>query len=602
MTGLVLTEAGFDPTIIVGGRVRILGTNARLGKGEYLVAEADEYDRSFLELTPVVAVITNVEADHLDTLPRPRRHPGGVRRVRQPRAVLRRRDRLRRRRRASRRVLPRRQAPRRDVRRVAARRTCGARDIRPGPGGDDLRGLGGRDGGCSASSASRLPGRHNVANALAALAVGRELSIPFPNDRRARSRVLGRRPALREEGRARRRARRRRLRAPPDRDRGDARVRAAGLSRTAASSRSSSPTSSRGRGTSRPSSAAPSARSDVALVTDVYPSREKAHSGRHAASSSRRPPGRRATADVVYVPDKIERLSTSSRTLLQPGDLLLTMGAGDVVRLGEEYLGASMADEPLFLRRGRVAAARRRAAARGAIAVVLALGVAVLARRRGCSVGPLFSRRALRDFWQRAGAHRRNSGGARAVPKEEPVDARPRRPLADRLARASLGRARDALQAISRRARDPDRRAAPRRAAGATARRAARSCSTRRPARSLPYDPRADPADYVLVSRRRRAASRSSSPCSKTCAHKRPDYFAALSEIDVLPDGGFGMMDSIFRRPVRVLRRDASEKIARASRGAESHGAAGLGGAGHRPSFRGSNRARWAPGEREIRL
>ena len=67
LTGLVLTEAGFDPTIVVGGRVHILGTNARLGKGEYLVAEADEYDRSFLELTPVVAVITNVEADHLDT-------------------------------------------------------------------------------------------------------------------------------------------------------------------------------------------------------------------------------------------------------------------------------------------------------------------------------------------------------------------------------------------------------------------------------------------------------------------------------------------------------------------------------------------------------
>ena len=67
LTGMVLTEAGFDPTIVVGGQVHILGTNARLGKGDYLVAEADEYDRSFLELTPVVAVITNVEADHLDT-------------------------------------------------------------------------------------------------------------------------------------------------------------------------------------------------------------------------------------------------------------------------------------------------------------------------------------------------------------------------------------------------------------------------------------------------------------------------------------------------------------------------------------------------------
>ncbi len=66
LAGMVLTEAGLDPTIVVGGRVRILGTNARLGKGDFLVAEADEFDRSFLKLTPVVAVITNIEADHLD--------------------------------------------------------------------------------------------------------------------------------------------------------------------------------------------------------------------------------------------------------------------------------------------------------------------------------------------------------------------------------------------------------------------------------------------------------------------------------------------------------------------------------------------------------
>ena len=47
LTGMVLTEAGFDPTIVVGGQVHILGTNARLGQGEYLVAEADEYDGRF---------------------------------------------------------------------------------------------------------------------------------------------------------------------------------------------------------------------------------------------------------------------------------------------------------------------------------------------------------------------------------------------------------------------------------------------------------------------------------------------------------------------------------------------------------------------------
>jgi UDP-N-acetylmuramate--alanine ligase len=67
LVGTVLTEAGLDPTVIVGGRLRLLGTGARLGKSEYLVAEADEFDRSFLRLTPVVSVITNIDRDHLDT-------------------------------------------------------------------------------------------------------------------------------------------------------------------------------------------------------------------------------------------------------------------------------------------------------------------------------------------------------------------------------------------------------------------------------------------------------------------------------------------------------------------------------------------------------
>jgi len=68
MVGLVLTEAGIDPTIIVGGKLSGLGgTNARLGKGEYIVVEADEFDRTFLKLAPVIAAITTLEKEHLDT-------------------------------------------------------------------------------------------------------------------------------------------------------------------------------------------------------------------------------------------------------------------------------------------------------------------------------------------------------------------------------------------------------------------------------------------------------------------------------------------------------------------------------------------------------
>ncbi|RPI72298.1 MAG: UDP-N-acetylmuramate--L-alanine ligase, partial [Ignavibacteriales bacterium] len=68
MVGLTLTEGNIDPTIIVGGKLSGLGgTNARLGKGEFIVVEADEFDRTFLKLTPVVAAITTLESEHLDT-------------------------------------------------------------------------------------------------------------------------------------------------------------------------------------------------------------------------------------------------------------------------------------------------------------------------------------------------------------------------------------------------------------------------------------------------------------------------------------------------------------------------------------------------------
>lgn len=68
MVGLVLTEGKIDPTIIVGGKLSGLGgTNARLGNGEYIVVEADEFDRTFLKLTPTIAAITTLESEHLDT-------------------------------------------------------------------------------------------------------------------------------------------------------------------------------------------------------------------------------------------------------------------------------------------------------------------------------------------------------------------------------------------------------------------------------------------------------------------------------------------------------------------------------------------------------
>ncbi|MDR0674218.1 MAG: UDP-N-acetylmuramate--L-alanine ligase [Zoogloeaceae bacterium] len=63
----ILAEAGLDPTFVIGGRLNAAGANARMGKGDFLVAEADESDASFLHLSPVVSVVTNIDADHMDT-------------------------------------------------------------------------------------------------------------------------------------------------------------------------------------------------------------------------------------------------------------------------------------------------------------------------------------------------------------------------------------------------------------------------------------------------------------------------------------------------------------------------------------------------------
>ncbi|MDA8418037.1 MAG: Mur ligase domain-containing protein, partial [Desulfobacteraceae bacterium] len=67
MVGWVLAQAGLDPTVVIGGQVNSLGgSNAKLGQGEFLVAEADESDGSFLHLSPVVEVVTNIDLEHLD--------------------------------------------------------------------------------------------------------------------------------------------------------------------------------------------------------------------------------------------------------------------------------------------------------------------------------------------------------------------------------------------------------------------------------------------------------------------------------------------------------------------------------------------------------
>jgi UDP-N-acetylmuramate--alanine ligase len=67
MVALMLERAGLDPTAVIGGRLSAFGSNARLGRGDYMVAEADESDRSFLKLSPAIAVITNIDREHMES-------------------------------------------------------------------------------------------------------------------------------------------------------------------------------------------------------------------------------------------------------------------------------------------------------------------------------------------------------------------------------------------------------------------------------------------------------------------------------------------------------------------------------------------------------
>jgi UDP-N-acetylmuramate--alanine ligase len=334
LAGLVLTEAGFDPTIVVGGRVRILGTNARLGKGEYLVAEADEYDRSFLELTPVVAVITNVEADHLDTYRDlsdildafatfANRVPfygavvaclddAGVRKI-LPRI--------------KRRVVTYGESPEASLRADRIRLEASGTTFEVWEGTTWSLG----------EVRLPLPGRHNVANALAAIAVGRELSVPFPTISRALKEFTG---VVR------------RFETKGERDGilvlDDYAHHPTEIAATLAAARQVHPGRrlvalfqphlfSRTRDFAADFGRVLTA-ADVAVVTDVYPSREKPIEGvtGDLIASAARSAGHR---NVVYISEK-ERVVGELEALLKGGDLLITLGAGDVVRLGEAYLEA----------------------------------------------------------------------------------------------------------------------------------------------------------------------------------------------------------------------------------------------------------------------
>jgi UDP-N-acetylmuramate--alanine ligase len=187
MIALVLERAGLDPTAVIGGRLSAFGSNARLGRGQYMVAEADESDRSFLRLTPTIAVITNIDYEHLEAYrdfdDLCQAFVDFANKVPFYGAVVACADDAH-----LRRLLP------RLTRRVITygidsddahlRGGSPSRDgdvwvcrVEPGPGLKDAAGLTATPRSPLLELRLRIPGRHNMLNALAAVAVGLELGI-----------------------------------------------------------------------------------------------------------------------------------------------------------------------------------------------------------------------------------------------------------------------------------------------------------------------------------------------------------------------------------------------------------------------------------------
>jgi len=187
----VLAEAGLDPTFVIGGRLNSAGANARLGQGDYIVVEADESDASFLNLLPVMAVVTNIDADHMETYG----HDFG----RLQQAFV---DFLHRMPFYGTAILCTDDAA---VRAIVPQVTCPITSYGFEEGAEvratEVRALGGhmqftvqRRNGVALPDLAvelKLPGRHNVLNALAAIAVAVELNLPDAAVQRALANFKG---------------------------------------------------------------------------------------------------------------------------------------------------------------------------------------------------------------------------------------------------------------------------------------------------------------------------------------------------------------------------------------------------------------------------
>ena len=349
LVGLVLQAGDLDPTIIVGGKVAVFGSNAVAGLGEIIVVEADEYDRTFLRLAPIHAVVTNIEADHLDIY----RDLDDIKDAFVQfansvpffgAAILCLDD-----------------ANVRDVlaritRRVVTYGTSRQATLRA----ESIEQVGATTQFDVYESAERLggitlhaPGLHNVRNALAAVAVGLELDLPFATIARGLATYTGVDRRFQIKGEAA-------MPAAPDAPAGTVLVvddyahHPTEVEATLQAAAKGWPERrivavfqphlySRTRDLADDFARA-FYDADVLVLTDVFAAREEpieGVSGQMLADLAREVGHR----DVQYVPDKAQ-LPVVLAGLVRPGDLVVTMGAGDVYRYGQAFLDRLTAAAP----------------------------------------------------------------------------------------------------------------------------------------------------------------------------------------------------------------------------------------------------------------
>jgi UDP-N-acetylmuramate--alanine ligase len=330
MVGQVLTRAGLDPTLVIGGKVRMLESNAKLGAGRYLVAEADEFDRSFLKLAPVIAVITTIEAEHLDCykdideiqkafVEFANKVPfwGVVVACLDEKGVQA--------------ILPR--LERRCLTYgLSAQAQLRAEEVRF----DGMKSsfTVGNGSGPLGRVELKVPGRHNVKNALAAIAVGLEMEVPFTVIAAALAEFSGvyRRFEIKGE--------RQGVLVIDDYGHHPTEIEATLKAAKEAFGRRviavfQPHLYSRTRDFYREFGSS-FYQADLLVVTDIYPAREAplpGISGELIAKAAREAGHRQ----VFYLADK-ESIPEQLARLVRAGDIVITLGAGDIYKYGERFL------------------------------------------------------------------------------------------------------------------------------------------------------------------------------------------------------------------------------------------------------------------------